>query len=328
MLERVREPLAGVAVWHLNASATDAVSEVLRSLLGYARDGGLNAHWLIARSDHPTRMLWRRLYNNLYGGPGDGGELGPRERDLYERAVEGWSGELASRLRPGDVVVLHDPPVAGLLPAARDAGARTVFRCHLGVDEPNAHARRAWDFLRPWVAAADAYVFTRAEYVWEGLDRDRVRIQLPSLDPFSPKNQELGEEVALSILDRVGLTQSGSEAEPKFTRFDGSPYRVNARAAIDQDGPIPDRAEVIAQVSGWERLKDQAGLVEAFRGSRHPDLHLVVAGPSAVRHSEESEERGVIAELRERRRSVSEPVRRRIHLVEVPPTIATRTRRS
>ena len=119
------------------------------------------------------------------------------ERDLYERAVEGWSGELASRLRPGDVVVLHDPPVAGLLPAARDAGARTVFRCHLGVDEPNAHARRAWDFLRPWVTAADAYVFTRAEYVWEGLDRDRVRIQLPSLDPFSPKNQELGEEVAL-----------------------------------------------------------------------------------------------------------------------------------
>jgi trehalose synthase len=318
MLERIRKPLAGTAIWHVNASATDAVGEVLRSLLGYARDGGLNAHWLTAGADHPTRMVWRRLYNNLYGIPGDGGELGPKERELCEHAVEAWSAELAARLQPGDVVVLHDPPVAGLLPVAKDAGAHTMFRCHLGLVEPNAHARRAWDFLHPWVSSADAYVFTRPEYVWEELDRDRVTIQLPSLDPFSPKNQELGSDVVLSILDRVGLTRSGAEAEPIFTRFDGSPYRINVRARIDQNGPIPVGAEVVAQVSGWERLKDQAGLVEAFARSRRPDLHLVLAGPSAAKHSEESEERRVIAELREQRRSVPETVRSRIHLVEVP----------
>jgi trehalose synthase len=318
MLERIREQLAGIAVWHVNASAADAVSEVLRSLLGYARDGGLNAHWLIAHADHPTRMLWRRLYNNLYGGPGDGGALGPKEREVYEHSVRSWSDELSARLLPGDLVVLHDPPVAGLLPAARAAGARTVFRCHLGVEEPNANARRAWDFLRPWVSSADAYVFTRAEYVWDELDRDRVAIQFPSLDPFSPKNQELGSAVVLSILDRIGLTKSGAEAEPTFTRFDGSPHRVSVRARIDQDGQIPGQAEVVAQVSGWERLKDQAGLVEAFGRSRHPDLHLVLAGPSTAKHSGESEERRVTAELREQRLSAPEGVRRRIHLVEVP----------
>ncbi len=317
-LERIREGLAGIAVWHLNASDNDGTSEVLRSLLGYARDGGLNARWLVAHADRPTRMLWRRLYNNLYGSPGDGGPLGPQERELYERAVEGWGAELAARLQPGDVVALHDPPVAGLLPAAREAGARTLFRCHLGTEEPNAHARRAWDFLRPWVSAADAYVFTRAEYVWEGIDRDKVTIQLPSLDPVSPKNQALGPDVVPAILDRVGLTASGAEAEPVFTRFDGSPSRVSVRARIDQDGPVPDRAEVVAQVSGWERLKDQAGVMEAFGRSRQPDLHLVLAGPSTAKRSEESEERRVIAELRERRGSLPEAARRRIHLVEVP----------
>jgi trehalose synthase len=318
VLERIRGPLAGVVVWHVNASATDAVSEVLRSLVGYARDGGLNVRWLIAHADHPTRMLWRRLYNNLYGSPGDGGALGPEERRLYESALERWSAELAELLRPGDVIFIHDPPVAGLLPAAQDAGARVVFRCHLGVEEPNEHARRAWDFLRPWVSSADGYVFTRTEYVWEGLDADKVTIQLPSIDPFSPKNQELRPEVVLSILDRVGLTQSGVEAERTFTRFDGSPYRVNSRAEIDQDGPIPQEAAVVAQVSGWERLKDQAGLVEALTRSRHPDLHLVLAGPSVAARSPESEERRVIADLCEQRRSVPEGVGRRIHLVEVP----------
>ena len=318
MLERIREGLAGIAVWHLNASESDGTSEVLRSLLGYARDGGLNARWLVGHADHATRVLWRRLYNNLYGSPGDGGGLGPHERELYERAIEAWSAELTGRLRPGDVVALHDPPVAGLLPAARDAGARTLFRCHLGTEEPNAHARRAWDFLRPWVAAADAYVFTRPEYVWEGIDRDRVTVQLPSLDPFSPKNQELGADAVLAILDRVGLTESGAGAEPAFTRFDGSPSRVTARARIAQDGPVPDRAKVVAQVSGWERLKDQTGLIEAFGRSRHLDLHLVVAGPSTAKRSEKSEERQVIADLRERRGSLPEAVRRRIHLVEVP----------
>jgi trehalose synthase len=318
VLDRIRGPLAGVVVWHVNVSATDAVSEVLRSLVGYARDGGLNVRWLIAHADHETRMLWRRIYNNLYGSPGDGGPLGPKERQLFERALEHWSAELAGLLRPGDIVFIHDPPVAGLLPKAQDAGARTVFRCHLGVGVPNEHARRAWDFLRPWVSSADGYVFTRAEYVWEGLDTDKVAIQLPSIDPFSPKNQELRPEVVLSILDRVGLTRSGVDAERTFTRFDGSPYRVNSRAEIDQRAPIPPEAGVVAQVSGWERLKDQAGLVEALTRSRHPDLHLVLAGPSAAARSVESEERQAIAELREQRHSLPEAIGRRVHLAELP----------
>jgi trehalose synthase len=318
VLERIRAQLALIAVWHVSVSTTDGVGELLRSLLGYARDGGLNARWMIARADHPTRMLWRRLYNNLYGDPGDGGGLGTEERGLFERSMQRWSAELRGLVRPGDVVFLHDPPVAGLLPVAQDAGARAVFRCHLGIERANEHARRAWDFLRPWVSAADGYVFSRPEYVWEGLDRERVAVQLPSLDPFSPKNQTLRREVVLSILDRIGLTRSGAEAGPMFTRFDGSPYRVGARAEIDQDGPLPAGAEVVAQVSGWERLKDQAGLVEALARSRRPDLHLVLAGPSAKAHSEESEERRVIAELRERRRSLPEAVGGRLHLVEIP----------
>ena len=221
----------------------------------------------------------------------------------------------SARWRVGAASLLHGcgratwwsstTPVAGLLLAARDAGARTVFRCHLGVDEPNAHARRAWDFLRPGsrrptrtCSRARSTSGRASTVTGSGSNSPRSTRSRPRIRSSARRSR--------SILDRVGLTQSGSEAEPKFTRFDGSPYRVNARAAIDQDAPIPDRAEVIAQVSGWGRLKDQAGLVEAFSGCRHPDLHLVVAGPRRS-GAEESEERGVIAELRERRRSVSSP---------------------
>ena len=49
---------------------------------------------------------------------------------LWDNAVE-----LSALVRRGDVVVLHDPQTAGLIPAMRRRGARVVWRCHIGHED-------------------------------------------------------------------------------------------------------------------------------------------------------------------------------------------------
>ena len=43
-----------------------------------------------------------------------------------------------------------------------------IWRAHIGLDLPNEAAREAWRFLLPYVEPADAYVFSRHAYAWEG----------------------------------------------------------------------------------------------------------------------------------------------------------------
>ena len=55
---------------------------------------------------------------------------------------------------------------SGSLDAAlRAAGALVIWRCHVGLDTPNDLAREAWAFLRPYLLEADAYVFSRENFV-------------------------------------------------------------------------------------------------------------------------------------------------------------------
>lgn len=153
--------------------AGGALIDILDSVLPYVREGGIDAQWLSLNAGPEVRRVTRRLYNNLYGSGGDGGGLGKDERAALAQ-VAAAAGDLTVCIRPGDVVVLHDPPTAALIGPAREAGAHVVWRCHLGVDSPNEPARRAQEFLLPLIADADAYVFTRREYAWEQLDQDKL----------------------------------------------------------------------------------------------------------------------------------------------------------
>src|SRR5918994_1348999 len=97
-------------------------------------------------------------------------------------ASGGGVGELLGRLERGDVVLLHDPQTAGMVPPLADAGVPVIWRAHIGLDAPNSATRAAWEFLIPYVERADAYVFSRPTYAWEGLDGAKVSIIPPSID--------------------------------------------------------------------------------------------------------------------------------------------------
>ncbi len=320
-IERADSGFAGRAIWHISYASGDGngsgVDEMLRSLLGYTRDSGLDAHWLGAAADHGFRTVSRRIYHRLYGSEGDGGPLGDDERQVIELVAAEHAELLSGRIRPGDVVFLHDLP--GLVGPMKEAGAKVIWRCHLGVDEPNAWAREAWEFLWPMVADADASVFSRREYAWEMIPPDRVGVLHPTVDPFSPKNQSIRPEVVLAILDQIGLADSGLETPPVFERSDGSPYRLTATGEIDQDGPLPAETPLVVQVSGWERLKGQRELLDLFaREMGDSPAHLVIAGPEIGTSAVGTEEGDVLDELRVVRDGLAEEARARIHLVQLP----------
>jgi trehalose synthase len=313
--------LAGRVVWCVNSTAQGGgVAEMLRSLLAYTRGAGVDTRWSVLQGTPSFFAITKRLHNRLHGEPGDGGPLGDAERAEYEAVTAAGARELARLLRPGDVVILHDPQTAGMAPALRGTGAHVVWRLHVGADEGNGLLREAVEFLMPYVEAADAWVFSRRRFIWDSLDVSRAVVVAPSIDVFSPKNQTLGPDAAEAILRVTGILEPGPTGAARFVREDGTPGRVDRSAMLVQDRPLRDGERYVAQVSRWDRLKDPLGVLAGFAGSAQlwAGAHLVLAGPAAEGVSDDPEAAEVLAEVTDARRALPAALRERVHLLSLP----------
>lgn len=296
-----RDELGRRVILNINSTAAGGgVAEMLQTLLGYVRSFGIDARWLVIDGDPAFFAITKRIHHGLYGDGGDGGPLGDAERDHYEAVQRRNARELAAVLRPGDVVILHDPQPAGLADAARRAGALVVWRCHVGRDDPNEWTARSWDFLAPYLADVDAFVVSRATFAPPWADPERVHVIPPSLDPFSAKNAALPPEDVARALAYVGLVSGPStRGHVRFRRRDGSPGRITRRVDALQAGPpTPVDAPLVVQVSRWDRMKDMAGVMLAF--AEHVDrtlgAHLLLVGPAVTGVADDSEAAEVLHE--------------------------------
>jgi trehalose synthase len=322
--------LDGRVVWNVNSTARGGgVAEMLISLLAYAHGAGVNARWEVISGTDDFFALTKRIHNNLHSAPGDGGELGDAERAIYEAALAPNVAELCEVVQPQDVVIVHDPQPAGLIGALKDrVGVPVIWRCHVGIDTPSELARRAWDFLRPYVERADAYVFSRRAFEWEGLDGARTEIIAPVIDAFSAKNQELEPAAVGAILRVAGLNDSGGGGRgrtggggsPTFMRIDGAPERVERRAEVVEERPLRADDPVVLQVSRWDRLKDPLGVIRGFAEHVAPttDAHLVYAGPAVEAVADDPEGVEVLAEARALYAELPAAARERVHLACLP----------
>src|SRR5215218_1713963 len=207
-LARAAERLAGRRLWQVNSTEQGGgVAEMLHFLVGYLAGAGIDARWVVLEGNQDFFAITKRIHHLLHGQPGDGGELDELARASYRQTLKEALGELEQRVEPGDVIVLHDPQTAGLVPALKQQGATVIWSCHVGIDTPNDLARSAWEFLRPSVQQADAYVFSRAAYRWEGLDRARLAVIAPCIDAFASKNQTLEPATVAAILHTAGILE-------------------------------------------------------------------------------------------------------------------------
>jgi trehalose synthase len=323
-LTRGRELLEGRTFWNVNSTARGGgVAEMLRSLVGYARGAGLDARWVTITGDEDFFRLTKRLHNRLHGFAGDGGPLGDTERALYEARCAANAEAFARRVGPRDVVLLHDPQTAGMIPRLRELGVPVVWRAHVGLDLPNDLAREAWRFLIGYVQAADAYVFSRPAYSWEGLDEAKLTIFAPSIDAFAPKNHALSFTTVTAVLRAAGLAADHYH-RPRaiFERLDGSVGNVERAARLVEEHALRLDVPLVAQVSRWDRLKDPSGILAAFGEHVHPagddDPHLLLAGPDVTAVADDPEGAEVYREVEAAWHALPQRLRRRVHLALLP----------
>jgi trehalose synthase len=299
-----RDILNGGTLWNVSATETGGgVAEMLPNLLGYLTAAGVRARWLVLDADAPFYAITKRLHNAIHGLGYPAG-LGAAEHARYQQVLSGNLPELLAQVRERDLVLLHDPQSAGLLPALKHAGIPVAWRSHIGRDTPNEQSVAGWEFLRRYIERADAFVFSRRQYAPAWIPADRLWIIPPSIDPLSPKNAQISAERCERVLMHAGLL-SGNGAQP---------------SAAVQGAPAPaPGSRVAVQVSRWDRLKDMPGVMAGFAGAGLPeDVHLMLVGPAVSGVTDDPEGAEVLAESLDRWHELPAAARSRVSLASVP----------
>jgi len=320
-IDEARRVFEGRAIWNVNSTAKGGgVAEMLSALLPYCRGAGVDTRWLVIGGDDRFFVITKRIHNRLHGAPGDGEGLDDDDRRHYEELLAGRADELKRQFRPGDIVILHDPQTAGLIPPLVDAGFCVVWRCHVGMDTPNDDARQAWNFLLPYVRRAARCIFSRRSFAREGPDEDRIVVVAPSIDPFTPKNYDMDAASVHAILSAAAIVDDGGREAATYTRVDGSPGRIQHRATVIESSRIGAETPLVVQVSRWDRLKDALGVLEGFADGvvGRCDAHLVLAGPSVDEVADDPEGAETYGEVKRAWEALPVEAQATIHLVCLP----------
>jgi len=324
-------------IWMVNSTSRGGgVAEMLPTMVGLLRDLGIRTEWIVIESPEPAFFdLTKRLHNLIHGQRD--GALGPDERALFERVNE-WNADwMRSRVKPGDVLIVHDPQPMALAGALkRDMPLTAVWRCHIGLDEDLPSTRTAWTFLEPFAGAYERAVFSAPEYV-PPYFADRATIIYPAIDPLSSKNHELALHQTVAVLSNAGMVVPPG---PLWT----PPYREMALRLAPDGRSYPAMASgdfglltrpIITQVSRWDRLKGFAPLLAAFahfrwgllRGGWSDDpvhrvrqemTRLVLAGPSPESIQDDPEAREVLEALKAQYRALDPLVQEAVAILTLP----------
>ena len=171
--------------------------------------------------------------------------------DAMHRAYADAAASNAAALAlDADLVMVHElAPMA--LVRHRPGRGRWVWRCHADLSRAQ---RRTWQLLRADASRYDAAVFSLPRFA------QRLAVPMlivhPSIDPLSEKNRDLGRGEIRQVLDRL---------------------------AVPPDKPI------LLCVAPYERLKDQVGVIRAYRLVRqYRECRLVLAGGGVADNPEGS----------------------------------------
>ena len=321
----LKEQLAKARIFNINSTAKGGgVAEMLYTLPGYGKYIGMDLRWLVIEGDEQFFSITKRIHNFIHDNAGDGNSLSQTDHNHYQKISISNARDLLSIIRAGDVLILHDPQTAGLIPILKQEKVKVIWRCHIGHDGMGNYAKQAWSFLRSYLVHADAYVFSRKEYIPDFiLATKKYNVITPSVDLLSAKNQYLCEQSTKAILGHIGIIHYSdyTEADLLFKQKNGELSQVNRYADIICCGPRPKVNDLmVAQISRWDRLKDMLGVMQSFADYvlDHENFHLVLAGPSV--HGVTDDPEGVIVfnNCLEAWRSLSHFKRSRIQLVCLP----------
>lgn len=306
--------LAGRTVWMVNSTARGGgVAEMMPRMITIFRELGVDVKWVVIGTDKAEFFTLTKRLHNLIHGSGEP-RLTADEHAVYAAVSKENADALRPLVRPGDLLVVHDPqPLGSGAILRRELDVRAVFRCHIGLDGSTPQTHAAWDFLRPHADAYDHAVFTAPEYIPDYL-AGRAGIIRPAIDPLGHKNRDLLVPRLVGILCNAGLVAEQHPVVPAryghvTTRLapDGSFAPANAAGGV---GLL--FRPIVTQISRWDRLKGFKPLMDGFirlkqraasetaderHHRRRKLVRLVMAGPDPAAVADDPEAREVLQEL-------------------------------
>jgi trehalose synthase len=267
-VRRLSKPLRGARVLHVNATRFGGgVAELLPTLTALMRDVGVEAEWRILPGDDAFFAVTKPIHNGLQGGDVT---LTDEMRNTYEDASKRFADAFEGDY---DFVVIHDPQPAAMRSLLPDAKGKWIWRCHIDLTDAN---KDVWGFLRPYVEAYDAAIFTMRDYVQPDLKLETLAIIPPSIDPLSPKNMSIDQNLASDVVYRFG-TDPHRPLLLQVSRFD--PWKdpqgvIDAYRIVKRDVPDVQLALIASMATddpeGWQIYKQ----VLRYAGT-DPDVHIL-----------------------------------------------------
>ena len=233
-------------------------ADMLRTMLGYASHAGIEARWLVVEGDSEFFAVTKRLHAPL--------RVARRRWAARRRSAQALpSGPECQRrrLRPGDPPRrCRRPPrpqTAGLAAVACPWGPTVIWRCHVGVDEPNEHSDLAWRFLRP----------TSSTIATPTCSREALR-------PLLGARRSHAGDRTRDRPDRTEAHCSRRRRRGEHPHPHGTPGRTSGRDWIRRSTALgvassggamssgrgrrpPPGTPWVAQLSRWDAVKDKAG---------------------------------------------------------------------
>lgn len=236
--------LKGARVAMINATSFGGgVAEKLHSVVPLLQSLGLKVDWWVMQGEDSFYNVTKTFHNRLQG---EEGELSIGDQQIYlefnrknASFMENWSY---------DFVVVHDPQPAALIEFRKPKpNEKWLWRCHIDTSTPNMDCL---NFLSPFILQYDAGIFTMKEYVSKQLPIKNLSIIPPSIDPLSPKNIPIDEDVTKDIINRFG---------------------------VDANRPL------ISQISRFDSWKDPLGVIDVYRIVKKelPEVQLSLVGSMA-----------------------------------------------
>ncbi len=143
-----------------------------------------------------------------------------------------------------DIVVVHDPQPLPMIAHYRKRGP-WIWRCHVDLTDPH---RGCYEYLTQFIEQYDAIVLTLKDYQQDW--RTPQRFIEPAINPFSLTNRDLSDE----------------EIDERLDHYD-----------------IPTDLPIVTQISRFDKWKDPAGVIKAFKKARKEvDATLVLLGNVAT----------------------------------------------
>ena len=248
-LKELARPLAGLRLAHINATPYGGgVSELLRSIVPLEQNLGIRAEWRVISGDEKFFNVTKRFHNALQG------QVCPFTKEEEETYLV-YNIRNARLLEDEyDAIIIHDPQPAALRAFCKtfyphkNMNTKWIWRCHIDTSQP---CPDYWRFLRDYIADYDAVIFTMADFVPPDFKHQNIVFIPPAIDPLSPKNLLLSDDLAQNILDWIGI-------------YPEEPF--------------------ITQISRFDPWKDPFGVIEVYRlvQKEFPHIHLALVGSMAL----------------------------------------------